>query len=87
MTMKYQRFLRPGFTPFDPLELFDTPDIPKVLGEIKRVLKPGGRLGVVSMSKEGYEDSLFLKFYEWLHKQPITLDNFFGIVSPFLFSS
>ncbi len=51
------------------LELFDTPDIPKVLEEIKRVLKPGGRLGVVSMSKEGHEDSLFLKFYEWLHKK------------------
>ena len=51
------------------LELFDTPDIPKVLEEIKRVLKPGGRLGVVSMSKEGHEDLLFLKFYEWLHKK------------------
>jgi demethylmenaquinone methyltransferase/2-methoxy-6-polyprenyl-1,4-benzoquinol methylase len=51
------------------LELFDTPDIPKILKEIKRVLKPSGRLGVVSMSKEGHEDSLFLKLYEWLHKK------------------
>ena len=51
------------------LELFDTPDIPKVLREIKRVLKPSGRLGVVSISKQGYENSLFLKFYEWLHKK------------------
>jgi len=51
------------------LELFDTPDIPKVLEEVKRVLKPSGRLGVISMSKEGHEDSLFLKFYEWLHKK------------------
>lgn len=51
------------------LELFDTPDIPKILEEIKRVLKPSGRLGVVSMSREGHEDSLFLKFYEWLHKK------------------
>jgi len=51
------------------LELFDTPNIPKVLREIKRVLKPSGRLVAVSMSKEGHENSLFLKFYEWLHKK------------------
>lgn len=51
------------------LELFDTPDIPKVLGEIKRVLKPTGRLGVVSIPKEGHEDSRVLKFYEWVHEK------------------
>ena len=50
------------------LELFDTPEIPKVLSEIKRVLKPNGRLGVVSMSKEN-EESRLLKLYEWLHKK------------------
>jgi ubiquinone/menaquinone biosynthesis C-methylase UbiE len=50
------------------LELFDTPEIPKVLHEIKRVLKPRGRLGVVSMSKEDGESKL-LKLYEWLHKK------------------
>ena len=51
------------------LELFDTPDIPRVLNEIKRVLKPSGRLGVVSLTKESREDSLFIRFYEWLHQK------------------
>ena len=51
------------------LELFDTPDIPRVLNEIKRVLKPGGRLGIASLTKEGREGSLFLRFYEWLHQK------------------
>ena len=50
------------------LELFDTPDIPRVLEEIKRVLKPAGRLGVVSMPKEDHEDSTVFKLYEWLHR-------------------
>jgi ubiquinone/menaquinone biosynthesis C-methylase UbiE len=50
------------------LELFDTPEIPKVLEEIKRVLKPKGRLAVASMSKEDGQ-SILLRFYEWLHKR------------------
>ena len=51
------------------LELFDTPDIPVVLNEVKRVLKPSGRLGVASLTKEGREGSLFIRFYEWLHQK------------------
>lgn len=50
------------------LELFDTPDIPIVLNEIKRVLNPTGRLCVVSITKEGREDSLGVKLYEWLYR-------------------
>lgn len=50
------------------LELFDTPEIPKVLDKIERVLKANGRLGVVSMSKED-GDSILLRMYEWIHKK------------------
>lgn len=50
------------------LELFDTPEIPEILREIERVLKPNGRLGVVSISKEN-GNSLFLRLYEWTHKK------------------
>ena len=50
------------------LELFDTPEIPRVLEEIRRVLKLRGRLGVASMSKENGE-SILLRLYEWGHRK------------------
>lgn len=49
------------------LELFDSPEIPKVLNKVKKILKPGGRLLLISMSKEN-GNSLMLMIYEWIHK-------------------
>jgi ubiquinone/menaquinone biosynthesis C-methylase UbiE len=50
------------------LELFDSPEIPQVLAEIRRVLRPNGRVGVISMSKEDGASPL-LRLYEWLHQK------------------
>jgi len=49
------------------LELFDNAEIPIVLAECRRVLKPGGRLAIVSVSKEGKE-SVLVEAYEWTHR-------------------
>jgi len=65
------------------LELFDTPEIPQLLNEVKRVLKAGGRLGVTSLSRTK-GNSVALRIYEWIHRKwpkyvdcrPIYLEQF-----------
>ncbi len=58
-----------AFTSFT-LELFPLSDIPTVLQEVRRVLRPGGRLGVVSMAtvRDGQKASALEKTYIWMHQ-------------------
>jgi ubiquinone/menaquinone biosynthesis C-methylase UbiE len=48
------------------LELFDTPELPLILGECKRTLNNNGRICVVALSKN---KTFPVKLYEWFHLQ------------------
>jgi ubiquinone/menaquinone biosynthesis C-methylase UbiE len=49
------------------LELFDTPEIPLELAECRRVLRPGGRIVVIGMSRVR-PNGLVTEMFEWTHR-------------------
>ena len=50
------------------LELFSDEDVPKVLAEARRVLRAGGRLGIVALAEKD-PPNLMTEIYAWLHER------------------
>lgn len=74
VTLPYESGSLDGVFMSFTLELFDTPEIPRVLAECRRVLRPSGRIVVVAVSKEG-KQGILMEAYEWTHRHfPNLLD-------------
>lgn len=56
------------------LDLVDTPELPGFLAEVRRVLRPGGRLALVTMSADS-GSALPMRLYAWAHRVfPVAVD-------------
>jgi ubiquinone/menaquinone biosynthesis C-methylase UbiE len=52
----------------ETLELFSACEMETVLEECRRVLRPEGRLVVASMDRAGWEETAFVRTYEWVYR-------------------
>ncbi|AGN00846.1 type 11 methyltransferase [Salinarchaeum sp. Harcht-Bsk1] len=60
----------------DTLELFADDEMRTVLAELERVLRPDGRLCVVTMERAGAEDDPFVRAYDWFFERVPGYDRF-----------